>query len=156
MMKTVKMILAYIAAVLCTVVLVVVLMGSFGGGLDVWFASATGLTVTPWYSGGEVAQRIDHPGYQTQVHRPVFDALIGERRKGFVQVAWSPPEALPQHIDEEIDVDADGQVDFRIQLDTRTHQAVLTPYAVEVIELKDVYPLTESLAIRVLLSNPTR
>ncbi len=120
------------------------------------FVSATGLKTSANWTGGEVAQTIDHGVYQTDVHRPVFDALIGERQEGFVQVAWRPPEALPTHIDEAIDFDADGQADFRIELEPATRQATLTPYSPDVVKLEGVYDLGERLAIRVTLKNPAR
>ena len=49
-------------------------------------ASSTGVTISPWFSGGEVARTIDHGTYQTQIHRPVFEGLFREKKKGFVQV----------------------------------------------------------------------
>ena len=67
-----------------------------------------------------------------------------------------PPEALPAQIEEEIDADADGRVDFRIALDTGTRQATLTPYTSQVIDLQGVYHLGRSLAVRVALQNPRR
>jgi hypothetical protein len=118
------------------------------------FISATGLEHSANWTGGEVVQTIEHGTYQTDVHRPVFDALIGEHKKGFVQVAWRPPEALPARIDEEVDADADGRADFRIELETATKQASLTPYSPNVIELQGVYDLEETLAVRVRLKNP--
>lgn len=154
-MKTAKSVLGYIWAALCALAVFVTLMGATSG-LDDLFVSVTGLTISPLFSGGEVVRTIKHGTYQTQIHRPVFDALIGERKKGFVQVGWAPPEDLPRYIDQEIDVDADGAPDFRIQLDTETLQADLTPYAPYVIGLEDVYQLREELAIRVLLWNPSR
>ena len=99
------------------------------------FLSATGLKTSANWTGGEVVQTVDHGAYQTEVHRPVFDALIGERQEGFVQVAWRPPEALPARIDEEIDADADGQADFRVELDTATRKATLTPYSPNVLDV---------------------
>ena len=71
-----------------------------------------------------------------------------------MQVAWRPAETLPARIDEEIDADADGRADFRIELDMATQQASLTPYSPNVLELEGVYDLGETLAIRVRLKNP--
>ena len=58
-------------------------------------ASATGITVSPRFSGGEVIRSVDHGTYKTVIHRPVFDGLIGERRDGFIQIEWHPVTALP-------------------------------------------------------------
>lgn len=119
-------------------------------------AVQAGLKTSPNWTGAEVVQTIGHGVYQTEVHRPVFDALIGEHKKGFIQVAWRPADGLPARIDEEIDVDADGQADFRIDLDTATRQASVTPHSPNVLELRGVYDLGETLAIRVTLKNPRR
>jgi hypothetical protein len=71
-------------------------------------------------------------------------------------VGWAPPAAVPAHIDQEIDVDQDGQADFRIELDTETREATLTPYASYVVELQGVYKFEDETAIRVTLKNPNR
>jgi hypothetical protein len=88
-----------------------------------------------------------------QIHRPVFDALIGERKEGSVQVDWTPREALPAQVDEEIDFDGDGQTDFRIVLDTQTLAATLTPYAPPVMGLESVNRVDEKLVVRVQIRN---
>ena len=154
-MKVMKAIYGYALAVLGVPF---VLIGLFGPseGLDELFISATGLTLSPWIDGGEVLQTINHGAYRTRVHRMVFDALIGEREEGFVQVEWRPPSALPARIDEEIDADGDGQADFHVQVDTANKETTLTPYASWVLELEGTYRLEDSLMIRVGLRNPSR
>ena len=153
-MAKLRSVLGYLVAALTIPIMIAALMAwRFLGGA---FVSATGLKTSANWTGGEVAQTLAHGAYQTEVHRPVFDALIGERRQGFVQVAWRPAEALPAHIDEEIDVDADGQADFRIELETGTRLATLTPYSANVMELQGVYDLGDTLAVRVTLKNPRR
>ena len=154
-MKILKAICGYALAVLSVPMVLIGIMGP-RGGLDELFISATGLTVSPWVSGGEVVQTIDHGTYQTHVHRMVFDALIGERKRGFVQMDWVPPDALPAHIDEEIDADGDGQADFRVEVDTANKETTLTPYASWVLEVDGTYRLKDSLAVRVILRNPSR
>jgi hypothetical protein len=154
-MSTLKSVLGYTVAAL-SIPIMLAGLASFGAPLSLGelFVETTGLQRSANWSGGEVAQILEHGSYQTEVHRPVFDALIGEHKEGFVQVAWRPDDALPARIDEEIDADADGQADFRIELDTATQQASLTPYSPNVIELEGVYDLGETLAIRVALKNP--
>jgi hypothetical protein len=98
-------------------------------GMGDEFVSATGLKTSANWTGGEVVQTIKHGAYQTEIHRPVFDALIGERKEGFIQIDWRPPENLPARIDEQIDFDADGQADFRIELEPATRQATITSYS---------------------------
>ena len=153
-MAKLKSVLGYTVAVLSILIMI--------AGVGAWsfmsepFISATGLKHSANWSGGEVAQTLEHGTYRTEVHRPVFDALLGERKAGFVQVAWRPADGLPARIDEEIDADADGQADFRIELETATEQASLTPYSPNVLELEGVYDLGETLAVRVRLENPRR
>ena len=152
-MAKLKSVLGYTVATLSILIMIVSAMAVRALGLGAPLVSATGLKTSANWSGGEVVQTIEHGAYRTEVHRPVFDALIGERKEGFVQVAWRPPDALPARIDEEIDADADGRADFRIELETATRQASLTPYSAYVIDLQGVYRLPETLAIRVRLKN---
>ena len=154
-MKIVKAIYGYILAVLGVPLVLFGLMGP-SGGLGELFISATGLTLSPWIDGGEVVETIDHGTYQTHVHRMVFDALIGERKEGFVQVDWAPIHALPARIDEEIDADGDGKTDFRVEVEAATKETTLTPYAFWVLELEGTYKLEDFLAVRVTLKNPSR
>ena len=154
-MKIVKAIYGYILAMLGVPLVMIGLMGPLAG-LGELFISATGLTLSPWVDGGEVMQTIDHGAYQTHVHRMVFDALIGERKEGFVQVDWLPPDALPARVDEEIDANGDGQADFRVEVVPATKEATLTPYAAWGLELEGTYRLEDSLAVRVTLKNPSR
>jgi hypothetical protein len=154
-MAKLKSVLGYTVAALSIPVMIAAVLAFTVLDLGGPFISATGLKTSANWTGGEVVQTHEHGTYRTEVHRPVFDALIGERKEGFVQVAWRPADALPARIDEEIDADADGRADFRIELETATRQASLTPYSPNVIELEGVYRLGETLAIRVTLKNPS-
>ena len=98
-------------------------------------------------------------GAGCQAHFRPYDSLARASTAwllGFVQVAWRPAEGLPARIEEEIDADADGQADFRIELETATEPASLTPYSPDVLALEAVYDLGETLAVRVRLENPRR
>jgi len=151
-MSTIKAILGYTLAVLGVPIVLATFIG-----MDAFaelFVSTTGLVVSPWFSGGEVAATVEHDGYETRIHQTVFQALIGERREGFVQVDWAPIDELPDTIDEEIDYDDDGSADFRVEFDTQEQQAQITPYSEQVIFLEGVYQVKEeALAIRVRLKN---
>jgi hypothetical protein len=59
-------------------------------------------------------------------------------------------------IDEEIDLDGDGKMDFRVRLDTRTDEARLNPYSSNVVSVNQVLNLGEERAVRVKLTNPRR
>ncbi len=78
-------------------------------------AQAPFMKIHPRYSGGEVVRSYSSGGAFWQVHRAVFDGLIGERRGGFVQVdvelfSADKPAQAP------IDFDGDGAADFRLLL----------------------------------------
>jgi hypothetical protein len=154
-MKKLKAFLGYTVAVLTFPFIIVMIMSGVSGLGDV-LIEATGLKTAANYTGGEVVRTIDHGAYETRVHRMVFDALIGERSEGFIQVAWGPLDALPAHIDEEIDADGDGQADFRVEVDTANKESTLTPYASWVLDLEGTYRLNDTLAVRVRLNNPRR
>ncbi len=154
-MTTFKTILGYSAAGLSLLITLVTMVAwMFGWGQA--FIDRTGLVLAPNYSGGEIARTVDHGTYQTEIHRPVFDALIGERAEGFIQVAWRKAEALPARIDETIDAVGDDQPDFSISLDTTSRQAALTPLSPNVLGLEGVYQIGETLAVRIKLRNPNR
>ena len=114
-------------------------------------ASATGITVSPRFTGGEIVRTIDHGAYKTHIHRPVFDGLIGEREKGFIQLNWEPFVGLPPVIQEKIDYDGDHREDFLLTLDTKTGGTSLTTFDTRVRSIERSYRLKKGWAVRVLL-----
>jgi hypothetical protein len=148
-MSTLKGFLGYIwvfAAIL-------IALGTFVG-FDILprvLVAATGITVSPWFTGGEIVRTIDHGVYKTHIHRPVFDGLIGEREKGFIQLNWEPSAGLPLVIREEIDYDGDHREDFLITLDTKTGDTSLTAFNTSVRSVERSYRLKKGWAVRVLL-----
>jgi hypothetical protein len=111
-MKRIVYFLAYGAAVLTTLfalalpVKILPIFVSFVGALD--------LKIAPWFSGGEVAWVLDRGSHQIKVYHPVYPALVGEGKKGFVQLVWQPRGALPLTVQEAIDLNRDGSVDCEI------------------------------------------
>ena len=150
----IKSMLGYSWAVLCLVVVLATFIG-----LGVWpkaLASATGIRVSPWYSGGEIAHVIDHGLHQTLVRKPVFDGLFAQRSEGFVQVDWVPKESesLPAVIDEELDVDGDGTMDLKIRLDVTSGSTRLTPLQGWVLEADKLIVADKERILRIRLRNP--
>lgn len=141
----------YIAAVLTLIVALVTFIGMnfFSHKL----VGATGLKISPWFSGGEIVRTIDRGAYKTSQHRAVFDGLIGQKAEGFVQIDFSPPADLPDKIDEKIDFDLDGKIDFALEYDVIGNTAVLTAYNPRVLSLAGCYVLKERRAVRVRLWN---
>ena len=154
-MSRIKAYLAYSWAALAAPLVLVTFMGMqpLAGKL----VAVTGLHVHPIYTGGEVAQTIDHGQYQTLIHRPVFDGLIGRRNTGFVQIKWQPKDAnLPAMIDESIDFDADGSSDFRIRLNTVTQEASIEPSDARVLSVSEVIAVPDGRIVRVNLRRAAR
>ncbi|MGA2171888.1 MAG: hypothetical protein ABSG82_02585 [Sedimentisphaerales bacterium] len=124
-------------------------------GMDGWakkLVDFTGLKVSPLYTGGEVVQTIKHEGYETLIHRPVFDGLVCERKNGFVQIGWKATrDRLPELIDETIDFDRDGKDDFRIELNTTTNNGRLEGYSPGVVSLGKILVLKNERVVRVSL-----
>lgn len=75
------------------------------------------MQVNPRYTGGEVIRTYTGTSpVVIRMHRPVFEALIGEPSRGFIQIDFEDP--LPARIDERIDMYGNGQDDFHIVIDT--------------------------------------
>jgi hypothetical protein len=146
-----KSALAYGWAFLATPVVLAtfVSLGSLPGAL----IDATGMRVSPWMVGGDVAREIEHPGYKTTLRQPVFEGLLGPRSTGFVLVEWSPAkgQTLPPHVIESVDYDSDGAADFTIDLDVAAVRATLTAKSSRVLDIERVFDFKTERAARVRL-----
>jgi hypothetical protein len=150
-MKTAKATVAYLLALAAIPLVLVTFVG-----LHKWASvlmDGTGLVLSPRFTGGAVVSKIDHGTYTTSIHEPVFERLFGHSRNGFVQVDWGRKAAVPVSIDEEIDFDADGTPDFRIQWDRPSGKLLLKPLRREVVELGGHYELAERYSVRVRLTS---
>ncbi len=148
-MNRLKSIIGYAWAILAVLIAPVTFLGH--GALSRTLADVTGVTVHPRYSGGEVVSRIDHGPYSTSIHRPVFDALVGESKEGFIQMTWAPASALPERLEEPIDYNRDGRVDFAVSLNTATGEAALVKSHPTVRKPVKSYRLSDGWAVRVRL-----
>jgi len=99
--------IGYLWAALATPAVLLTML--YHSGLSRRLADASGIRISPRFSGGEIARTVDHGGYRTIVHRPVFDGLTGDREKGFIQVDWEPVAPLPETLREELDVYGNGE-----------------------------------------------
>ncbi len=151
MLSKVKSFLGYFLAALMVPVVFITLMGM--GSLAEGLVKVTGVEISPWFTGGEVARSVAHGAYETNIHRPVFDALIGERREGFVQIVWTPAGALPETIVEEIDYDNDGQADFQVTLHSNTKTAEWKTYIDQAYGIDGPYAIGDGLGVRINLKN---
>ena len=148
-MERLKSIGGYTWAVLC--VLVVFAGFFFNNALEEGLASAAGLRISARMTGGEVVRTLDRGAYTVAIHRPVFDGVLGERKRGFVQVNWKAVTAIPPVLREILDYDGDGRDDFLVEIDTATGRGSLTPYTASVVSLQEVFPLSHGWAVRVNL-----
>jgi hypothetical protein len=152
-MSRIRTHLAYGWAFLAAPLVLATFMGMdfFAGRL----VAVTGLHVHPLYTGGEVAQTIDHGRYQTLIHRPVFDGLVGQREYGILQIQWQPKDAnLPERIDEAIDLDADNTSEFTIRLNTKTNTADLELSGDRFLALDEVITVANTRVVRISLKRP--
>jgi hypothetical protein len=149
-MKRLRKLLAYVWALMAVPIILTTFMG-----MKSWakkLVDFTGLRVSPLYTGGKVVQTIRHEGYETLIHQPVFDGLLCERKKGFVQIGWKATgDGLPESIDDTVDFDRDGKDDFRIKLNTTTNQGQLEPHSLSVVALGEILVLENERIVRVTL-----
>ena len=89
------------------------------------FAQLPFMKINPNYSGGDIAFSDSVAGYRLDIRKPVFDGLLGERKKGFVQLDWRG--RLPEIISDTIDYDRDGKSDFLIAINTREPKTEVKP-----------------------------
>ncbi|HBE78631.1 MAG TPA: hypothetical protein DDW65_12775 [Firmicutes bacterium] len=157
-MRRLRSMIGYLWALLALPIIVATFMGN-----DYWaghLVAVTGIKVSPWFTGGNVNRIVHHGQYQTILHRAVFDGLIWQRSRGFVQINWKPVKlvsrTLPEEIHESIDYDHDGVVDFQIQLNTKTDHAELVAPKSYVLGIQSVYQLKNEKAVRVLLRNKNK
>ena len=150
-MKKLKSFLGYTWAVAAIVIALATFFGYsyFSRALAV----ATGVTVNPRFSGGEIVKTVDHENYKTDIHRPVFDALIGQTRDGFIQINWGPAVGLPKVVSESFDYNNDDKEDFIVTLNTATGETTLVKSNPAVIGINKSYHLKNGWAVRVLLKN---
>jgi len=148
-MARLKSILGYTAAFLATVIVLATFMGN--EYFSYRFASATGIKVSPRYTGGEVMKVVEHGTYRTIIHRPVYDGLLGEREDGFIQIKWESLAGLPPLIRETVDYDGDDKADFLVTLDSATGDTTVLGYNPAVVSVKKTYKLDTGWAVRILL-----
>jgi hypothetical protein len=85
-----------------------VLMGVFTN-----VVAHAGLHIDASYSGGTIARTMQRDGYRIEVYQPVKPRML-ERIDPFVQIVFEPADALPTRVNDEIDLDGDGQPDVRV------------------------------------------
>jgi len=130
-MKKVKIIAGIIWAFLCLILILVLFPGinAFSSSL----AKLPFMKINPNYSGGEIAYENVHEGCTLVTREAVFNGLIKERKRGFVQVDWRGD--IPEEIIDTIDYDLNNMPDFVIRIDTRTSDTEIDPISTTVTGL---------------------
>jgi len=148
-MPKIRSIVGYMWAIAAIIVVLATFLGS--GFFSRALVAATGVKISPVYSGGEVVKSVDHGSYRAFIHRPVFDALIGEKSEGFIQLNWEPLAGLPPVIEESVDYNGDGKEDFSIRIDTKTGESSLTRVNPLVMSIVTTAKLDNGWVVRVQL-----
>jgi len=149
-MKKIKTILAYAWAAMGLPIILITLIGS--QPLATGLVNLTGIRISPLQTGGDVVKTVVRDDYSINIYETVFDALIGESKEGFVQIAWQAAGEFPQALDDEVDYDGDGQADFRLQWQAGQEEPLLTAYNEKVLGLEAVYPMDDALVVRVKIA----
>jgi hypothetical protein len=122
-MKNIKIIAGISWAFAGLLVIIILFPGLTGFSKS--FGHLSFMKINPNYSGGDVAFSDTVPGYRLDIRKPVFDGLLGERKKGFVQLDWRGK--IPEIISDTIDFDRDGKSDFAIVINTRELKTGIEP-----------------------------
>jgi hypothetical protein len=146
-MKKIKIITG-ITWSLAGLILIVILFPALNG----WSASLSKLPfmkINPNYTGGEVVSSFLKKNCTINIHRPVFDGLIRERHKGFVQVDWHGE--VPDTICDSIDYNNDKIKDFIINVYTQKSQTDLKALNTSVKDLAISTPTSYGWSVRINL-----
>lgn len=159
--KTIISVLAYIWAIICIFIVFVIFLGS--DPLSAIVARLPFMKVDPAMSGGEVAYTYLSSGLNIQINNPVFSALIGESKRGFVQVEFHPDtlsaaslsvSEIPGTISETIDYDQDQVSDFTLNIDTVTGQTDLLVCPSKNMTVSVSAKVKDYWVVRIALPNP--
>jgi hypothetical protein len=122
-MKKFKSVSGIAWAFLCLIIVLVLFPGlnAISGSI----ARLPFMKINPNYTGGDVARSIASANYSKDIRKPVFDGLIGERRKGFVQIDWRGN--IPEVLNDTIDYDLDNNPDFLIHISKSEAKTEIEP-----------------------------
>ncbi len=146
-MSKIKTILGFLWAAAVVILIPAGFMASDGLAKKLVYASD--MKITPMYTGGEVAKTIENKDYTTIIHKPVFACLVGESRKGFIQVVWRTKGALPAVLEEKFDIDGDEKTDFTLKFNTAAKSASFDPQNGAATKIIKIYSLKSGFAVRV-------
>jgi hypothetical protein len=144
-MQKLKLISGVMWAILCLIIVLALFPGlnAISGSI----ARLPFMKINPNYTGGEVASHIVSTNYSREIRKPVFDGLIGEKRKGFVQVDWRGN--IPEILNDTIDYDFDNIPDFRIRISKSGAKTEIEPISSKVGKVLLSTPTSYGWVVRV-------
>ncbi|HOT74743.1 MAG TPA: hypothetical protein PK467_03075 [Candidatus Wallbacteria bacterium] len=148
-MNTIKTFMGFVWAIVIVIAIPAVFMKS--ESLTQKLVHASAMKISPVYTGGDILKTIENKDYTTIIHKPVFACLMGETKKGFIQVVWRARGPLPAVIEEAVDFDGDAKNDFTLKLDTASKTASFSPEGGAAKKILKVYKLKTGFAVRVVL-----
>jgi hypothetical protein len=130
-MKKIKLIAGITWAILGLILIIALFPGLNSSSAAV--ARLPFMKINPNYTGGEIGQQFITASCTLDIRKPVFDGLLMERKKGFVQLDWRGN--IPDKIFDTIDYDLDKIPDFSISIDRNEPKTVLVPINSKVREI---------------------
>lgn len=101
-----------------------------------------GLRSHPKFSGGPVVRVLDRGGYRVAIAAPAGPVGPLEWGPRFIQVSWSPVAALPDIVDERLDLDGRGRPQVRLRFHVPRDPRQPLTGQVEVLDPSLVRPVT--------------
>jgi len=117
------------------------------------FAKLSFMKVNTTLSGGDVIRSVEYEDYTLNIHEPVFEALIGESSKGFIQLDWIWKDSIPVPVKDSIDFNMDDHIDFIVGIDPLSNQVQLDPLQPFVEEITEEARIENGWIVRIGLIN---
>lgn len=146
-MKKIKIIAGIGWAFLCLILIIMLFPGL--NNLSVSASKLPFMKINPRYTGGEIANQMITESCTLNIRKPVFNGLLKERNRGFVQIDWRGN--IPDKIVDTIDYDLDKIPDFCIFIDRDLSKTVLDPFNSKVRDISISTPTSYGWAVRVEL-----
>ena len=146
-MEKIKIIAGITWAIVCLIIMIV-----FFPVMNNLSASAARLPfmkINPNYTGGVVEKQLVEKSCTLDIRKPVFDGLIGERQKGFVQLDWRGN--IPDRIVDTIDYNQDQVPDFLITINRTNSETSLNVLNNKVLGVGVSTPTSYGWAARISL-----
>jgi hypothetical protein len=149
-MKKAKIIAGVTWAILGLILIIILFPGLNGMAFSV--SKLPFMKLNPRYTGGEIAYRMISDNCTLDVRKPVFNGFLKEKKTGFIQIDWRG--TLPEIINDSIDYDRDGHVDFLLAIDRKTAKTEISPLNKYVKDLLISTRTSYGWAVRIGLKKP--